>query len=636
MIEEVQVRREKLERLTKLGIDAYPKTHRRDASIGLIQASFDEFVAQGKTVTVGGRVMAVRVHGGLAFADLVDETGKIQLSLKEEALNTAFTVFCGQIDPGDILEATGIPFLTKRGERSIAVSEWTILAKALRPLPDKWHGLQDVEARYRHRELDLITSSEVKNTFIVRSKLVQSMRRFLDERGFLEVETPMLHPIPGGANAKPFITHHNALDIDLYLRIAPELYLKRLIVGGFEKIYEVARCFRNEGISPMHNPEFTQIELYWAFVGQDFLGFLEQMLVTMMEQAIGSTKVTRQGHELDFSAPWSRKTFREIVLESCGIDVNRCFTSEDVLKEVATAGLKIDFRGCIGLGEHLDQLYKKTARPAVVQPTWVLDYPVEMKPLANRSAADSTKAAVAQLVVMGGEIVNAYYYELNDPIDQRHRFEEEEKLASQGSEEAQRIDEDFLMALEQGMPPTSGMGMGIDRLVALLTDSPSLKEVIFFPTLRPVEHSGSEMKKSSQTQVAHSVLLDDGSKPRWSLLNTAAHLGASFAAREGKKLIRMDTTETKDGEAIQMNIQHAIMMKRAADSAALHRLKQEAEAQGLRVVCLTQAMQDSTNDQKVKTAHAETLGDQTKYLGVLVFGGKKEVEQLTQTFSLLE
>jgi lysyl-tRNA synthetase class 2 len=527
-------------------------------------------------------------------------------------------------------------FLTKRGERSIAVSSWTILAKALRPLPDKWHGLQDVEARYRHRELDLISSAEVKNTFIVRSKLVQSMRRFLDERGFLEVETPMLHPIPGGANAKPFITHHNALDIDLYLRIAPELYLKRLIVGGFEKIYEVARCFRNEGISPMHNPEFTQIELYWAFVGQDFLGFLEQMLVTMMEQAIGSTKVMRQGHELDFSAPWPRKTFREIVLESCGIDVNRCFTPEDVLKEVKTAGLKIDFRGCIGLGEHLDQLYKKTARPAVIQPTWVLDYPVEMKPLANRSAADSTKAAVAQLVVMGGEIVNAYYYELNDPIDQRHRFEEEEKLASQGSEEAQRIDEDFLLALEQGMPPTSGMGMGIDRLVALLTDSPSLKEVIFFPTLRPVESSGGEMKKSNQTLIAHSVLLDDGSKPRWSLLNTAAHLGASFAAREGKKLIRMDTTETKDGEAIQMNIQHAIMMKRAADSAALHRLKQDAEAQGLRVVCLTQAMQDSTNDQKVKAAHANMSGDQTQYLGVLVFGGRKEVEQLTQAFSLLE
>ncbi len=636
MIEEVQVRREKLERLQKMEVDPYPKTHDRSISVEALQANFDTLVEKGETVTVGGRLMAIRVHGGLAFADLVDQTGKIQLSLKEETLGASFALFCSNIDPGDIVQATGVPFLTKRGERSIAVSVWTILAKALRPLPDKWHGLQDIEARYRHRELDLLSSPEVKNTFIVRSKLVQAMRRFLDERGFLEVETPMLHPIPGGANAKPFITHHNALDMDLYLRIAPELYLKRLIVGGFEKIYEIARCFRNEGISPMHNPEFTQIELYWAFVSQDFLGFLEQMLVHMMEQAIGSTTVSRQGVELNFKAPWPRKTFREVILESCGIDINRCYSPEDVLNEVKAAGLKIDFRGCIGLGEHLDQLYKKTGRPSVIQPTWVLDYPVEMKPLANRSATDPTKAAVAQLVVMGGEIVNAYYYELNDPLDQRHRFEEEEKLTAQGSEEAQRIDEDFLSALEQGMPPTSGMGMGIDRLVALLTDSPSLKEVIFFPTLRPVEKVADEVKKTNQTLVAHAVVLDDGSKARWSLMNTAAHLGASFAAREGKKLLMFDTTETQDGESIRMNIQHAIMMKSATNSQALHTLKQQAEAAGLQVVCLTQAMQDSTDDRKVKAAHASAKAYDIVYLGVLVFGKKKDVEELTRSFSLLE
>ena len=487
MPEEIEVRREKLEHLKRSEIDPYPKTHQRDTKVEALHASFDEWAASGKTVTVGGRLMAVRVHGGLAFADLVDETGKIQLSFKQEELDTAFTAFCEQMDPGDLIQASGVPFLTKRGERSIAIAAWSVLAKALRPLPDKWHGLQDIEARYRHRELDLLSSPEVKNTFVVRSKLVQAMRHFLDERGFLEVETPMLHPIPGGANAKPFITHHNALDIDLFLRIAPELYLKRLIVGGFEKIYEVARCFRNEGIDPTHNPEFTQIELYWAFINEDFLGFMEQMLVHMMEKAIGSTTVTRQGQELNFKAPWPRKTFREVILESCGIDINRCFTVQDIIREIKAVGLKIDFKGAIGVGEHLDQLYKKTGRASIIQPTWILDYPVEMKPLANRSEKDPTKAAVAQLVVMGGEVINAYYHELNDPIDQRFRFEEEEKLATQGSEEAQRIDEDFLMALEQGMPPTSGMGMGIDRLVALLTDSPSLKEVIFFPTLRPLQ-----------------------------------------------------------------------------------------------------------------------------------------------------
>ncbi len=486
MIEEVEVRRGKLEQFRRSEIDPYPKTHDRDTTVASLQAAFDTLVADNAAVTVAGRLMALRVHGGLAFADLVDESGKIQLSLKQEALDASFTLFCEQIDTGDIVQATGVPFVTKRGERSIAVSSWSILAKALRPLPDKWSGLQDIEARYRHRELDLISSPEVKNTFVVRSKLVQSMRRFLDDRGFLEVETPMLHPIPGGANAKPFITHHNALDIDLYLRIAPELYLKRLIVGGFEKIYEVARCFRNEGIDPTHNPEFTQIELYWAYISQDFLSFMEEMLGHMLEQSVGTTKVLRQGVELDFKAPWPRKTFRQVILDACGIDVNRCFTPEDVIREVKAAKVKVDFKGAVGLGEYLDQLYKKTGRASIVQPTWVLDYPVEMKPLANRSATDSTKAAVAQLVVMGGEIINAYYHELNDPIDQRHRFEEEEKLAAQGSEESQRIDEDFLSALEQGMPPTSGMGMGIDRLVALLTDSPSLKEVIFFPTLRPL------------------------------------------------------------------------------------------------------------------------------------------------------
>lgn len=492
MIEEVQVRLSKLERFKELGLEAYPKTHHRSATVGEAQASFDAWSNDQRELTVAGRLSAIRIHGGLAFADIVDESGKIQLSFKQEELTNSFNLFIQQIDPGDVIEATGVLFTTQRGERSIAVSSWSILAKALRPLPDKWSGLQDIEARYRHRELDLISNPEVKNTFVVRSKLVQSMRRFLDERGFLEVETPMLHPIPGGANAKPFITHHNALDIDLYLRIAPELYLKRLIVGGFEKIYEVARCFRNEGIDPTHNPEFTQIELYWAFINQDFLQFQEQMLQYMMEQAIGSTKVVRQGVELDFSGPWQRKTFREVVQEACGIDVNRCFTPLDVKMAVKEAGIKVDFKGAVGLGEHLDQLYKKTGRPSIVQPTWVLDYPVEMKPLANRSLNDPTKAAVAQLVVAGGEVINAYYYELNDPIDQRERFEAEEKLATAGSEEAQRIDESFLQALEQGMPPTSGMGMGIDRLVALLTDSPSLKEVIFFPTLRPIASINTE------------------------------------------------------------------------------------------------------------------------------------------------
>mgnify|MGYP001566398578 FL=1 len=300
------------------------------------------------------------------------------------------------------------------------------------------------------------------------------------------METPILQTIPGGANARPFITHHQALDLELYLRIAPELYLKRLVVGGFEKVYEIARCFRNEGMDYAHNPEFTQIELYWAYAGKErFLAFMEEMIVSMIQDALGTLRIKHEGGDVDFSPPWPRVTFRDAVHAACGIDID-AFSDVDSLREVAVAkGLQIDFSRCVGLGECKDELFKKTARAAFTQPVWVLDYPVELKPLANRQPEDPSKSSVAQLVVHGAEIVNAYYYELNNPVEQRERLLEQQQLREQGSEDAQYLDEDFLRALEHGMPPTSGMGMGIDRLAALVTGCHSLKEVILFPTLRP-------------------------------------------------------------------------------------------------------------------------------------------------------
>ena len=488
------MRLEKLEKLKALGMNPYAVTTQRDTLVEELLASFDTWSEEKHVCTIAGRILSVRVHGGMMFADIVDGTGKFQIAFKEDEIGEeAFGQFRDLVDPGDIVEIRGTLFTTKRGEKSLQTSAWTMLTKALLPLPEKWHGLQDVEKRYRHRELDLIANPEVKERFIVRSKLVASLRRFLADKDFLEVETPILQPIPGGANARPFITRHNALDIDLYLRIAPELYLKRLLVGGFEKVFEISRCFRNEGIDYAHNPEFTQIELYWAYADKEaFFSLMEDMIMSMCIDALGTTKIIGEQSELDFVAPFKRMSFRDAVLEASGVDINE-YDSVDSLKAgVKKAGLKVDFSNAVGLGEHLDELYKKTARAKLKGPVWILNYPIEMKPLAGRSPEDPTKSATAQLVVEGAEIVNAYYHELHDPIDQRKRFEEQQKLEEEGSEEAQRMDEEFLEAIEHGMPPACGLGMGIDRLTAVLTATHSLKEVILFPTLRPLPRQETE------------------------------------------------------------------------------------------------------------------------------------------------
>lgn len=474
----------KMQALRKAGIDPYPAEAERDARCADARTHFDSWMEEGRAVMLAGRVMMTRVHGAMLFADLRDESGRLQIQLQVDRQGEeSFNLFRDCVDPGDIVQVSGTLFRTKRGEETLAVTDWKMLSKALLPLPEKWHGLQDVETRYRERELDLIANEEVRNRFVVRTKMVSALRRFLDDRGFMEVETPMLHPIPGGANARPFVTHHNALDADLYLRIAPELYLKRLIVGGFEKIYEIGRSFRNEGIDYAHNPEFTMMELYWAFAERKaFVAFLEDLVVAMVHAATGGMKAG----EIDYTSPWKQTTFRQSILDACGIDIDAYRTADALVGAVRKQGVKnVDFAGCVGLGEHYDQLFKKTARAGIVQPTWVFDYPVELKPLAGRSPEDDTKSASVQLVVQGAEIINAYYRELIDPVDQRERFEYQEQMRLQGSEEAQRVDYAFLRALEHAMPPTCGVGLGIDRLAAFITDSPNLKEIILFPTLRP-------------------------------------------------------------------------------------------------------------------------------------------------------
>ncbi len=494
-IGEREVRIGRLRSLEKHGIDPYPSDVKRTHDVSAVLKAFDDFLASQEQVTIAGRARALRNIGALTFLRLEDESGLMQAVLRKDDLGDAYKTFSDHADVGDFFEVTGTAFVTKTGEKSVLVSSIRFLAKALLPLPEKWHGLQDVETRYRHRELDLISNSAVRQKFIVRSKLISSLRRYLDEQNFLEVETPILQAIPGGANARPFVTHHNALDADLYLRIAPELYLKRLIAGGFEKVYEIGRLFRNEGIDYAHNPEFTTIELYWAYVPSKdfFVNFLEDVMRHVIQESVGTLSVAylEETQPIDFAAKWPRKTFREAILEVTGIDIDEHRTVESLIAAVRATDLKIDFGNCFGIGEHYDQLYKKTARAQIYQPTWIFDYPVELKPLAKESPDDPTKSASAQLIIAGAEIINAYYHELNNPIDQRQRFVDQEALRQQGSEEAQPLDEEFLSALEHGMPPTSGMAIGIDRLVAFLTNSPSLKEVILFPTLKP-KNSGDE------------------------------------------------------------------------------------------------------------------------------------------------
>jgi lysyl-tRNA synthetase, class II len=482
-----QARLAKLEYLSSQGIDPYPVSVRRDYDLKEVRARFGELEGAGEKVFLAGRILSIRIQGKIAFVTFDDGTERFQAMLKmgEPTPEKLFELFEKAFDMGDFWEIGGTLFTTRKDEQTILVEDLKMLSKSLRPLPEKWHGLEDVETRFRERELDILSDSSVKERFIVRAKMISAIRRFLDERGFLEFETPVLQSIPGGANAKPFVTHHNALDIDLYLRIATEIPLKRLIVAGYQKVYEIGRLFRNEGIDHAHNPEFTTLEMYWAYVDKDeYLNFLEEMLGFAVKEATGKDAISYRGREINFKkAP--RITFRQAVLNASGIDIDKYRDPDKLIQAVREKGISVDFSGLVGIGEYYDQLFKKTARANTFEPTWILDYPVELKPLANRSPEDKTKSASAQLIIGGDEIINAYYHELNDPIDQRARFEEQENLRTKGSEDAQRIDEQFLRSLEYGMPPTAGVGLGIDRLAMLLTNTENIKEVITFPTMRP-------------------------------------------------------------------------------------------------------------------------------------------------------
>ncbi len=485
-VEERAVRLEKLHTAVRMGIDPYPARSERTHTIAEVLAHFEALETEKTKVIIVGRVRAVRGHGGACFADLEDGAGKMQLHLKSDVIGAAsFETFEKIIDLGDFLQITGTPFITKRGEKSIEVASWTLLTKSLEGLPDKWHGLTDTEIRYRKRYLDLIANPDVRLAFRKRSLVVQTIREFFTERGFMEVETPMLQAIAGGASARPFKTHHNALDIDLFLRVAPELYLKRLIVGGFERVFELGRNFRNEGIDHSHNPEFTSIEAYQAYTDyREHMTMTEELLVRIAERVNGATTLEYDGMSINFAGPYPRLTFHDAIKQYANLDIEDYSDRDSLAKAAEKIGVKVETRDERGV--ILDNLYKKMVRPHIVAPTFIIDHPTEILPLAKRKASDGKYVESFQLLLAKGEYVKAFT-ELNDPIDQRARFEEQERLREGGDEEAQSMDEDFIEALSVGMPPTAGWAIGVDRLCAVFTGAHSLKEIILFPTLRPEE-----------------------------------------------------------------------------------------------------------------------------------------------------
>ncbi len=483
--EQEALRREKLAQLQAEGKDPFDvyKVERTHSSKE-VKDNFDTL--EGKSVTVAGRIMSKRGQGKVVFSDIHDRDGKIQLFIKidevgEEALKQYKTN-----DLGDWVACTGEVFKTKTGEISVKAKEIELICKSLKPLPEKWHGLKDPDLRYRQREVDIITNPDVKTTFMKRSQIIKGIREFLDNRGFLEVETPMLATIAGGASARPFITHHNTLDLDMFLRIAPELYLKRCIVAGFEKVYELGRTFRNEGMSIRHNPEFTMIELYQAFADyNDMMELTENMVAEVCKKVNGTTKVTYQGTEIDFMPPWRRITMVDAVKEYAGVDFNDIKSNEEAQAIAKEKHLEFPKPlNTVTKGEVLNMLYEEFCEEHMIQPTFIIDYPVEISPLTKKKRGNEMFTERFEGFVFGRELCNAYS-ELNDPIVQRERFAQQEKERELGDDEAYMIDEEFMSALETGMPPTGGLGIGIDRLIMFLTDSASIRDVILFPTMKP-------------------------------------------------------------------------------------------------------------------------------------------------------
>lgn len=480
--EQMQFRLNKMVQLSEKGLEPFGRrfdwTHHAENVID----DFENLSSQETVVRLAGRAMAIRGHGKTTFLDLHDKTGRIQLYVRKDALGEENYATIKLMDIGDIIGVAGTVFRTHMGEISIKAAELTILSKALRPLPEKWHGLKDIETRYRQRYVDLIVNPDVRKTFLQRSRIIQSIREILDGKDFLEVETPIMHAIAGGATARPFITYHNALDMELFMRVAPELYLKRLIVGGFERVYELGRVFRNEGIDIKHNPEFTMVEVYQAYADyNDLMALTETIIAGTAQKVLGTMKISYAGEEIDLTPPWNRMTMIEAVAKYTGADFSRVTEIEEA-RNLAD-GLNVAYEKGYGVGKIINACFEEHVEDKLIQPTFITGHPKEISPLAKSSADNPEITDRFEAFIYAREMCNGFS-ELNDPLDQRERFLKQVEERNNGDEEANMMDEDFLNALEYGLPPTGGLGIGIDRLVMLLTDSASIRDVLLFPHMR--------------------------------------------------------------------------------------------------------------------------------------------------------
>jgi len=489
--EYVQVRKDKVKLLREMGINPYPNgitpSHTAEKITALHgDKSGEELQGLSDTFSIAGRIMAIRAFGKSAFLKISDCTGALQVFVRKDSVSEDEFKLYKMLDVGDVAWFDGKLFRTKTGELTLEANKLKIVTKGVRPLPEKWHGLTDVEARYRHRYVDLIVNPQVKETFTIRSRIIQAIREYFSERDFLEVETPMMHPIPGGAAAKPFVTHHNKLDTDLYLRIAPELYLKRLLVGGIERVFEINRNFRNEGISIQHNPEFTMLEFYQSYATyEDLIKLTENLLEYVAKKVLGGTKVQYQGEEIDFKGPYARYTLKESLVKVAKVDPEILDSREKALKFAKGLGDTLKSKN-EGLDAILTEIFEILVEPKLIQPTFITHYPTEVSPLARRNEEDPSVTDRFELMIFGREIANGFS-ELNDPEDQAGRFKAQVEALYKGDEEAMHFDADYIQALEYGMPPAAGEGIGIDRLVMLLTNSASIRDVILFPQLKQVK-----------------------------------------------------------------------------------------------------------------------------------------------------
>ena len=492
LTEVLRVRRDKLAKLQEMGRDPFKVSrYDRTSNSTEIKGNFEEF--EGKVVKIAGRIMSKRIQGKAGFIDIQDQNGRIQCYVRLDRIGEEEYSIFSTYDIGDIIGVEGEVFKTKKEEISVKANEVVLLSKSLQVLPEKYHGLKDQDLRYRQRYVDLIVNPEVKDAFLTRTKALKALRSYLDERGFLEVETPILNTIAGGANARPFVTHHNTLDIPMYLRIANELYLKRLIVGGFDKVYEMGRMFRNEGMSIKHNPEYTAMELYQAYADyEDMMKITEELISHMAEVATGSTVVNYQGTEIDFKPPWRRMTMIECVKEYTGVDFDTIETDEEALAIAREKGIEIT--PGMRRGEVINAFFEEFGEDKLIQPTFITHHPVEVSPLAKRNAEDPRKTDRFEAFANKWELANAFS-ELNDPIDQKGRFMDQLRKKELGDDEACDMDEDFINALEVGLPPTGGLGIGIDRVMMLLTNSASIRDVILFPTMKPIDQHKNQIEE---------------------------------------------------------------------------------------------------------------------------------------------